>query len=139
MVIIKVIQEGHKNLIINLNDAETMTIPSWKRNIALAISLYKQQGASALADEVYKATNDIKGSTAKMLKMNNAKIKEQSEKGIFDIEVMKKANQDLIDTLNESKKIVEEGKKNRQMGREEMVRLNHNLADTLKSTLEIEV
>ncbi len=55
------------------------------------------------------------------------------ERGIFDIESIKKANATLIATLNDSLKIADEGKKARDAALIELQKTEHELKDALLS------
>jgi uncharacterized protein YaaN involved in tellurite resistance len=53
------------------------------------------------------------------------------ERGIFDIESIKKANQTLIATLNDSMQIAEEGKKARQAALTELQKSEQALKEAI--------
>jgi uncharacterized protein YaaN involved in tellurite resistance len=55
------------------------------------------------------------------------------ERGVFDIEAVKKANADLIGTINESLEIADEGKRKRAEAEKDMVQMEAELRETLAS------
>ena len=55
------------------------------------------------------------------------------ERGIFDIEAVKKANATLVATIEESLKIADEGKTRRASAEVELVKLEADLRDTLSA------
>ena len=55
------------------------------------------------------------------------------ERGVFDIEAVKKANASLIATIEESLQIADEGKAKRAAAEEELVKMEHELRDTLSA------
>jgi uncharacterized protein YaaN involved in tellurite resistance len=65
--------------------------------------------------------------------MGNAETRKQMERGVFDIESVKKANQALIDTINDSLRIADEGKAMRSKAETELKIMEKELRETLIS------
>ena len=55
------------------------------------------------------------------------------ERGVFDIEAIEKANDDLIATIEDSLRIADEGKARRAAAEESLVRMEGELKDALAS------
>jgi hypothetical protein len=64
----------------------------------------------------------------------NKEVRTQMERGVFDIDSIKKANQTLIDTLNDSLRIADEGKQARKEALVELDKTEKELKDALLST-----
>jgi len=60
-------------------------------------------------------------------------VREEMERGVFDIEAVKKANAELIATIEESLQIADEGKRRRAEAEVEMQKMEAELRDTLAS------
>ena len=83
--------------------------------------------------------SDVKGKiyegllekNAETLRLGNAETRKQMERGVFDIESVKKANQSLIDTINDSLRIADEGKAMRAKAEEEIKVMEGELREAL--------
>ena len=78
-------------------------------------------------------TNELLTSNAANLRTSNKMIREEMERGVFDIEAVKQANADLIGTIEESLQIADEGKANRAAAEVELKKMESDLRDTLAS------
>jgi len=76
-------------------------------------------------------TNELLTSNAENLRIANKAVREEMERGVFDIEAVKKANADLIGTINESLAIADEGKRKRADAEVELQKMEGELRDTL--------
>ena len=65
--------------------------------------------------------------------MANREVREQMERGVFDIEAVKQANARLIQTIEESLAIADEGKKRRADAENELIKMEQELKATLSS------
>jgi uncharacterized protein YaaN involved in tellurite resistance len=79
-------------------------------------------------------TNDLLKSNAENLKLANAETRKQLERGVFDIEAIKQANNDLITTLEDSLKIADQGKQARSQALTELQACEDALRKTLAAT-----
>jgi uncharacterized protein YaaN involved in tellurite resistance len=76
-------------------------------------------------------TNDLLTANAANLRESNRMIRQEMERGVFDIEAVKKANADLIGAIEESLAIADEGKARRARAEEELKKMEAELRDTL--------
>ena len=70
---------------------------------------------------------------AENLQEANRVVRTEMERGVFDIEAVKSANASLIATIEESLAIADEGKARRAAAEVELVKMEHDLRDTLSS------
>ncbi len=131
---IRLIQENDKSLINKITSTLVNTIPLWKNQLAQTITIYRSHEAAHAIKDANDLTNELLEENAKALKEANKEIREQIERGIFDIESIKKANQTLIDTLNESLKIANEGKIARAKAEAELAKSEAALKKALLAT-----
>ncbi|SJM92662.1 Toxic anion resistance family protein [Crenothrix polyspora] len=110
---IRLIQENDKSLINKINSTLVNTIPLWRQQLATAVTIYRSAQAADTVKAATDLTNDLLKSNAENLKQANAETRKQLERGVFDIETIKQANTLLIETLEESLAIAEDGKKAR--------------------------
>ena len=84
---IRLIQNNDQNLVEKIQSSITNTIPLWKNQIVIALSLYRQQQALELQKEVTDTANELLAKNAELLKTGSAKVGREVERGIVDIEV----------------------------------------------------
>ena len=110
---IRLVQENDKGLVTKINSTLVNTVPLWRQQLAQAVTIYRSGQAAETVREATDLTNELLQANAENLKTANAEVRKQLERGVFDIEVIKKANQTLIETIEESLKIADEGKRAR--------------------------
>ncbi len=110
---IRLVQDNDKGLVNKINSTIVNTIPLWRQQLATAVAIYRSSDAAETLQSATDLTNDLLEANAENLKQANALTREQLERGVFDLESVKKANALLIDTINESLKIADDGKKMR--------------------------
>lgn len=130
---IRLIQNGDQTLVEKIQSSIINTIPLWKNQIVIAISLFRQDKALKLQKEVSETTNELLQKNAELLKQGTVEVAKESEKGIVEIETLKKVNSELISTLEETIKIQQEGRNKRQAAEGELVKIEKDLKDKLTS------
>lgn len=130
---IRMVQENDKGLINKINSTLVNTVPLWRQQLAQAVTIYRSGEAADTIRAATDLTNDLLRANADNLKSANAEARRQIERGVFDIEVVKHANQTLIATIEESLAIADEGKRARAIASQELERLETDLRRTLTS------
>ncbi|MFC2154902.1 toxic anion resistance protein [Acidobacteriota bacterium] len=130
---LRLIQNGDQTLVEKIQSSILNTIPLWKNQIVIAITLFRQKKAIKLQKKVSEATNEILKKNAELLKQGAVDIAVETERGIVDMETLKKVNTDLISTLEEVMKIQEEGRAKRKQAEVELVQMEKELKDKLVS------
>jgi uncharacterized protein YaaN involved in tellurite resistance len=130
---IRMVQENDKGLINKINSTLVNTVPLWRQQLAQAVTIYRSGEAADTIRAATDLTNDLLRANADNLKSANAEARRQIERGVFDIEVVKHANQTLIETIEESLAIADEGKRARAVASQELERLEADLRRTLTS------
>ncbi len=133
---LRLIQNGNQALVEKIQSSILNTIPLWKNQIVIAITLFRQKKALKLQKDVTDTTNTLLEKNAALLKESTIGIAQESERGIVDIETLKKVNNDLISTIEETMKIQADGKAKRQQAEQELVKIEDQLKNklmTLKS------
>ena len=110
---IRLVQENDKSLLTKINSTMANTIPLWRQQLAQAVTIHRSNQASKTLKNATDLTNELLTANAENLKQANAEIRKEVERGVFDIEVVVNANKMLIDTIEESLQIADEGKKKR--------------------------
>ena len=111
---IRMIQSNNQMLIEKFNNAKTLTIPAWKKQFVLAVSLDEQKKAANLAKTIDDATNDFYKANADMLGENAISVARSNQRSIIDIESLEHMQNTLISTFEEMKKIESEGEAHRK-------------------------
>ena len=128
---VRLIQNNDQNLVEKIQSSILNTVPLWKNQIIIAISLYRQQQALELQREVTDTANELLAKNAELLKTGSGKVAREVERGIVDLETLKKVNDDLIATLEETVRIQEEGHAKRQQAEGELTRMQSELKQRL--------
>lgn len=128
---VRLIQNNNQVLVEKIQSSILNTIPLWKNQIVIAISLFRQKDALELQKEVTETTNDLLKRNSELLKDSSIQIAKESERGIVDIETLKKVNEDLITTIEETLKIQKEGSMKRQQAEIELQNIEKELKQKL--------
>ena len=130
---IRLVQENDKTLINKINSTLINTVPLWKNQLAQAVTIFRMSDAAETVKKATDLTNDLLESNATNLRTANVEVRKQMERGVFDIESVRKANQELIGTINDSLEIAEEGRTKRQEAAKELQTLESELRQALMS------
>ena len=107
------------------------TIPLWKSQMVLALGVAHSSEAARAQRQVTDMTNALLQKNAETLKMATIEAAKESERGIVDIETLKKTNESLISTFDEIMNIQKEGHQKRMEAEVEMNRLEGELKNKL--------
>lgn len=130
---IRLVQENDKSLVTKINSTLVNTVPLWETQLAQAVTISRSRDAAKVVREANDLTNELLTSNAANLKMANKEIREEIERGIFDINAIKAANADLIETIEDSLRIADEGKAKRAEAEKELQVMEADLKETLAS------
>jgi uncharacterized protein YaaN involved in tellurite resistance len=130
---IRLVQENDKSLVTKINSTLVNTVPLWETQLAQAVTIQRSKEAAEAVRDANDLTNELLKSNAENLQQANKVVREEMERGVFDIETVKEANATLIATINESLAIADEGKARRAAAEVELVKMEADLRDTLAS------
>jgi uncharacterized protein YaaN involved in tellurite resistance len=128
---IRLVQQNDKGLINKINSTLVNTVPLWRQQLAQAVTIYRSSQAAQTVEAATDLTNALLKANADNLKQANAEARRQIERGVFDIEVVKQANEALIETIEESLQIADEGKRARAEAAAQLQQLESELRRTL--------
>jgi uncharacterized protein YaaN involved in tellurite resistance len=128
---IRLVQENDKGLINKINSTIANTVPLWRQQLAQTVTIWRSEQAADTIKDATDLTNEMLAANAENLKMANRKVREEMERGVFDIEVVKEANQKLIETIDDSLRIAEEGKAKRESAVVELQKTEEQLREAL--------
>jgi uncharacterized protein YaaN involved in tellurite resistance len=130
---IRLVQENDKSLVTKINSTLVNTVPLWETQLAQAVTIQRSAEAAKAVRAANDLTNELLTSNAANLRSSNKMIREEMERGVFDIEAVKQANADLIGTIEESLQIADEGKAKRAAAEADLKKMEADLRDTLAS------
>lgn len=130
---IRLVQENDKSLITKINSTLVNTVPLWETQLAQAVTIQRSKEAAVAIREANDLTNELLTSNAENLRETNRIVRTEMERGVFDIEAVKKANASLIATIEESLQIADDGKTKRAAAEADLIKMEHDLRDTLSA------
>ncbi len=130
---IRLVQENDKSLVTKINSTLVNTVPLWETQLAQAVTIQRSREAAEAIRGANDLTNELLTANAENLQQANRIVRTEMERGVFDIEAVKKANATLVATINESLAIADEGKARRAAAEVELRKMEGELRDTLAS------
>ena len=130
---IRMVQNNDTLMMEKIRSSINNTIPLWKNQMVLALSLYHSDQAMKAQREVTNVTNQLLEANAQAMHQGSVEIAKESERGIVDLETLQKTNQELIQALDEVKKIQDDGRVRRLRAEEELARIEAELREKLLS------
>lgn len=124
---IRLIQNNDTVMVEKIQTTIVNTIPLWKSQMVLALGIAHSAEAAQAQRQVTDITNELLRKNAETLHMATAETAKESERGIVDIETLRKTNADLIQTLDDVMRIQMEGRQKRQAAEMEMHRMEEEL------------
>ncbi len=128
---IRMIQNNDLLMTEKIQTAIVNTIPLWKSQMVLGLSMYHSKQAMDASHAVSDVTNRLLLSNAEALHTGSVEVAKESERGIVDIETLKKTNEHLISTLEEVQQIQNDGRARRAQAEEELGRIEGELKQKL--------
>ncbi|MTD29780.1 toxic anion resistance protein [Planomicrobium sp. YIM 101495] len=128
---IRMIQQTNQTLAEKIQASIMTSIPLWKNQIAIALTLNRQTQAVQAQKQVTATTNDLLLKNSEMLKMNSIETARENERGLVEIETLKQTQENLLETIEETLKIQAEGRRNRKSAELEIGRMEEELKQRL--------
>lgn len=128
---IRLLQNADQEVVNKLRSDIINTIPLWRNQMVLALGIEHTTRALNAQSALDEMTNEMFRRNAETLKQGAIDAAAASERGLVDIETLRKVNSDIITSINEVVKIHEEGSKRRVEAQEELVRIEDELKHAL--------
>ena len=128
---IRLVQENDKGLINKIVSTTANTLPLWRQQLAQAVTIHRSREAADVIRSASDLTNDLLKANAENLRQGNVEARREMERGVFDIEAVKQANASLIQTIEESLSIADEGRRKRAEAAIQLETLEAELRRTL--------
>ena len=124
---IRMIQNNDNVMVEKIQTTLMNTIPLWKNQMVLALGIAHSTEAAQAQRQVTDITNALLKQNAEKLHMASVETAKEAERGIVDIETLKKTNAELIQTLDDVMKIQAEGRTKRLAAEAEMAKMESDL------------
>ncbi len=122
---IRLVQGADQALVEKIQSSILTTIPLWKHQVIIALGLYNQRKALELQRAVTETTNDMLVKNAEMLKTGTGAVAREAERGLVEIETLRRVNRTLIETIEQTLRIQAEGREKRQEAEAALEALRH--------------
>lgn len=129
---IRLIQENDKGLVNKINSTLVNTVPLWRQQLAQAVTIFRSAEAAKSVKAASDLTNELLEKNAENLRTANKTVREELERGVFDVNAVRRANENLIATVEESLQIADEGKRRRAEAEQQLTAMEDELKATLK-------
>ena len=124
---IRIIQSNNLMLVDKFYAIKNITLPAWKNQISLAISLSEQKNSVQLANTIDDATNELLRRNADLLHQNSVDTAKANQRSVIDIETLEHVQNTLIKTVNDVIQIQKEGVQKRTEATVRLKALQDNL------------
>ena len=130
---IRLVQENDKSLVTKINSTLVNTVPLWETQLAQAVTIQRSREAAEAVRGANDLTNELLTANAENLQQANRIVRTEMERGVFDIDEVKKANATLVATIEESLTIADEGKARRAAAEVDLRKMEGELRDVLSA------
>ncbi len=128
---LRLVQKNDEVLVEKIQSSLLNTIPLWKNQMVIALTIVRQNAALKLQKQVTDTTNELLMKNAEMLKQGSIETAIEAERGIVELETLQKVNDDLIETVTEVIRIQQEGRMARANAEKEIANMESQLKDNL--------
>ncbi|MBQ4567269.1 MAG: toxic anion resistance protein [Desulfovibrio sp.] len=130
---IRMIQNNDQTLAEKIQTSILATIPIWKNQMVLALSIHSQHKAAGLQKDVADTTNALLSKNAEMLQASTVAAAREVERSIVDVETLRGVHQKLVATIEETMNIAREGRERRRATEAELALMENEMRLRLTS------
>ena len=131
---IRLIQENDKALAAKIQSVIANTVPLWRQQLAQALAIQNMREAGRTLKQATDLTNELLTANAERLRQGNIEARTQLERGVFDIEAVKKANASLVATIEDSLRIAQEAQAQRAAASKELEKAEQDIRRALTAS-----
>lgn len=128
---IRLIQNTNQALAEKIQASINTAIPLWKNQVVIALTLLRQKDAVTAQRQVSETTNELLKKNSEMLKISAIETAKENERGLVDIETLQKTQDDLVETIQETLRIQQEGKTKRRQAENQLSQMEDQLKQKL--------
>lgn len=124
---IRLIQSNNQTLAEKIQSSILSTLPIWKSQMVLTMSIDRQGKAAQLQKDVADTTNELLRQNAEMLKHSSIETAREVERSIVDVETLRSVQDNLVNTIEETVKIASDARIRRAEVEKELVTMEEDL------------
>ncbi len=128
---IRLVQENDKALVSKIGSTMANTIPLWRQQLAMAVTIARSADAGDTLKQATDLTNELLTANADTLRTSTEAIRTQIERGVVDIAAVKQANDALIATIDDALRIADDGKRQRVEAEKQLIACEAELKQAL--------
>ena len=128
---IRLVQENDKALVGKIGSTMANTIPLWRQQLAMAVTIARSAEAGGTLKKATDLTNELLTANADTLRSSTQEIRTQIERGVVDIAAVKRANDTLIATIDDALRIADDGKRQRVEAEKQLISCETELRQAL--------
>ena len=106
---IRLIQSNNQMLADKFHTVREITVPAWKRQFMLKLTLNEQRNAVELADTIDNTTNDLLKRNAALLHRNSVETAKANQRLVIDVDTLREVQTTLIKSVEDVIRIHHEG------------------------------
>ncbi|MFT8812342.1 toxic anion resistance protein [Oenococcus sp.] len=129
---IRLVQTTNRQLSTKIQSSINTAIPLWKNQIAIALTLFKQRDAINTQRAVSETTNHLLEQNSQMLKQSALDTAKETERGVIDVDTLKKSQQNLIETIQQTIEIQNQGHERRLAAENDLAALEQQMKTELR-------
>lgn len=133
---IRLIQENNINLAEKIQTTIMTTLPAWRTNFVVIMSTLRQKQVAETEKGISDLTNDLLVQGADALHQTSVETARENERAIVDIESLEYAQNKLIQTLDETMQIQEEGRRIREISTQKLNEMEEKMKQKVKEYAE---
>jgi len=124
---IRMIQANNQMLVDKFHTIREITVPAWKRQFMLALTLNEQRNAVQLATTIDDTTNDLLKRNAELLHRNSVETAKANQRLVIDVDTLKQVQNTLIKTVEDVIRIQQEGIQQRKSAEKQIEAMRGDL------------
>lgn len=128
---IRMVQSNNQQLAEKIQTSILSTLPIWKSQLVLTMTLDAQRKAAQLQKDVSDTTNDLLRKNAQMLEQSSIATATEVERSIVDVETLREVQSKLVNTIEETLRIASEARTKRAEVEKELSTMEENLRQRL--------
>lgn len=128
---IRMIQANNQMLVDKFHTIKEITVPAWKRQFLLSLTLNEQRNAVQLATTIDDATNDLLTRNADLLHRNSVETAKANQRLVIDVDTLQKVQDTLIKTVEDVIQIQRDGIEHRKQAEIQIGVMRKNLENKL--------
>lgn len=133
---IRVVQASNAVLIEKFHTINEVTLPAWRRQMALRLGLNEQRNAIQVADSVDRATNEFLVENAKLLHSNAVSAATANQRLAIDPATLQKVQDELLRTIQDVLQVQSEGQAARRQAEKQILEMRHSFEKQIGSVTQ---